>query len=141
MDDDMPILEKMYMVHIHDDTTPCLQDDEDVMYMEATTTSTPTSHERDYKGMHIGVDDDAMIPLVDMMTCDNLHVMDDDIDIIYAPIIFTFPPIACNMLNTCSFPYITCNDDNDACVVTTLLNKCSFPRFVDNKDKILNMLL
>jgi hypothetical protein len=27
MDEAMPTLEKMYMVHKHDDTTPCLEDD------------------------------------------------------------------------------------------------------------------
>jgi hypothetical protein len=52
---------------------------------------------------------------------------------------FTFPPIACNMLNTYSFPCIAYNGDNDACVVTTWSNNCSFPRFVGIKDKILNM--
>jgi hypothetical protein len=29
------------------------------------------------------VDDDAMIPLVDMMTCDSLHGMDDSIAMSY----------------------------------------------------------
>jgi hypothetical protein len=123
--------------------------------------------ECDYKGNNIGVGD-AMITLVDMMIHECLHDSDDPHAMSYASFTFscdallepnvehvesfayddndmpsyecfTFPPIACNMLNNCSFPCIACNDDNDACVVTTLSNNCSFPRFVDNKDKILNM--
>jgi hypothetical protein len=152
MDDKTPILEKIYMVHTHDDTTPCLQDDEYFGHMESPTSTTPTSNECDYKGNNIGVDD-AMIPLVDMMICECLHVMDDAIDITYAPFIFpydalplhnvehvesfdcddismnmplyecfTFPPTACNMLNNCSFPCTACTNDNDACVETTLSN-------------------
>jgi hypothetical protein len=119
MDEATSVLEKMYMVHTHDDTTPCLEDDEHVGHMEPPTSITPTSKECNYKGNNIGVGD-AMIPLVDMM----IHEC------------FTLSPIACNMLNNCSFPCIACNDDNDACVVTTLSNNFSFPRFVDNKDKI-----
>jgi hypothetical protein len=123
--------------------------------------------ECDYKGNNIGVGD-AMITLVDMMIHECLHDSDDPHAMSYASFTFscdallepnvehvesfayddndmpsyecfTFPPIACNMLNNCSFPCIACNDENDACVVTTLSNNCSFPRFVDNKDKILNM--
>jgi hypothetical protein len=123
MDERTPTLDKMYMVQ-HDDTTPCLEDDEHVGHMELPTSTTPTSKECDYKGNNIGVGD-AMLPLVDM----NMLSYE----------CFTLSPIACNMLNNCSFPCIACNDDNDACVVTTLPNNCSFPRFVDNKDKILNM--
>ena len=52
------------------DATPCLQEDGQVGHMKATTTSTPTSHERDYKGMGVDV---TMIPLVDMMNVDCLH--------------------------------------------------------------------
>ena len=55
--------------------------------MEATTTTTPTSHERENKGNDISVDD-AMIPLVDMMNCDCLHAMDDTFDIAYDSFIF-----------------------------------------------------
>jgi hypothetical protein len=124
MDEATPTLKKMYMVHTHDDTTPCLEDDEHVGHMELPTSTTPTSKECDYKGSTIGVGD-AMIPLVDMnmLSCE----------------CFTLSPIACNMLNNCSFPCIACNDDNDTFVVKTLPNNCSFPRFVDNKDRILNM--
>jgi hypothetical protein len=104
--------------------TPCLQDDEHVGHMELPTSTTPTSKECDYKGNNIGVGD-AMIPLVDM----NMLSYES----------FTLSPIACDMLNNCSFPCIACNDDNDTLVVTTLPNNCSFPRFVDNQDKILNM--
>ena len=56
--------------------------------MSATTTTTPTSHERYYKGNNIGVDGDAMLPLVDMMNCDDLHAMDDTFDVTYARFIF-----------------------------------------------------
>jgi hypothetical protein len=107
MDERMPTLDKMYMEHTHDDTTPCLQDDEHVGHMELPTSTTPTSKECDYKGNNIGVGD-AMIPLEDM----NMLSYE----------CFTLSPIACNMLNNCSFPYIACNDDNDACVVATLSN-------------------
>jgi hypothetical protein len=169
MDEEMSILEKMYMVHTPDDTTPCLEDDEYVGHMEPPTSTTPTSKECDYKGNNIGVGD-AMIPLVDMTICECSYDIDDSHGMSYASFTFpcdvllqniiehanlpscddndmnmssyecfTFPPIACNMLNNCSFPCIACNDDNDACVVTTLSNNCSFHRFVDNKDKILNM--
>jgi hypothetical protein len=124
MDERMPTLDKMYMVHTLDDNTPCLEDDEYVGHIELPTPTTPTSKEGDYKGNNIGVGD-AMIPLVDM----NMLSYE----------CFTLSPNACNMLNNCSFPCIACNDDNDACVVTTLSNNCSFPRFVDNKDRILNM--
>jgi hypothetical protein len=124
MDDETPILEKMYMVHTLDDNTPCLEDDEHVGHIEFPTSSTPTSKECDDKGNTIGVGD-AMIPLVDM----NMLSYE----------CFTLAPIACNMLNNCSFPCIACNDDNDTLVVTTLPNNCSFPRFVYNKDKIVNM--
>jgi hypothetical protein len=124
MDEAMPTLEKMYMVHTHDDTTPCLEDDEHVGHMELPTSTTPISKECDYKGNNIGVGE-AMIPLVDM----NMLSYE----------CFTLSPIACNMLNNCSFPCIACNDENDSFVVTTLPNNCSFPRFVNNKDIILNM--
>ncbi|KAK1680984.1 hypothetical protein QYE76_041832 [Lolium multiflorum] len=50
MDDETPIMEKMYMVHEDDDITPCLLDDEHGGHMEPTTSTTPTSYERDYKG-------------------------------------------------------------------------------------------
>ena len=65
-----------------DDATPWIHQDGEVGHKEASTSTTPTSHERDYKGNNIGVDD-AMIPLVDMMTCDDLHAMDDSFDITY----------------------------------------------------------
>ncbi len=167
MDDETPIMEKMYMVHEDDDITPCLLEDEHGGHMEPTTSTTPTSYERDYKGTYMGVDD-AMIPLVDMMTYECMHDLDDTIAMSYASFIspcdalldnivdhvellacdnmimpcyesFTFSPIACNMSNNCSFPCIACNENDNACVVTTLMNNCSFPRLVDNNDKILNM--
>jgi hypothetical protein len=61
MDEAMPTLEKMYMVHTLDDNTLCLEDAEHVGHMELPTSTTPTSKECD----DIGVGD-AMIPLVDM---------------------------------------------------------------------------
>jgi hypothetical protein len=170
MDEETSILEKMYMVHTHDDTSPCLEDDEYVGHMEPPTSTTPTSKECDYKCNNIGIGD-AMIPIVYMMIHDCLHDIEDSHAMSYASFTFpcdafhepnvehvesfdyddndmnmpsyecfTFPTIACNMLNNCSSPCIACNDDNYACVVTTLSNNCSFPRFVDNKDKILNMV-
>nr|XP_051206336.1 uncharacterized protein LOC127321353 [Lolium perenne] len=51
MDDETPIMEKMYMVHEDDDITPCLLlEDEHGGHIEPTTSTTPTSYERDYKG-------------------------------------------------------------------------------------------
>ncbi|KAK1616687.1 hypothetical protein QYE76_022204 [Lolium multiflorum] len=49
MDDETPIMEKMYMVHEDDDITPCLIEDEHGGHIEPTTSTTPTSYERDYK--------------------------------------------------------------------------------------------
>jgi hypothetical protein len=49
MDDEVPITEKkIYMVDEHN-TTPYLHEDEEVGHMEPTTTTTPTSYEKDYK--------------------------------------------------------------------------------------------
>jgi hypothetical protein len=84
MDDEMSILNAM----VPQLEKMCIMDDDEVAYMEAITTSIPTSHERDYKGMDIGVDDDAMIPLVDMMTCECLHNIDDPHAMSYASFIF-----------------------------------------------------
>nr|XP_051205541.1 uncharacterized protein LOC127319602 [Lolium perenne] len=79
MDDETPIMEKMYMVHEDDDITPCLLlEDEHGGHIEPTTSTTPTSYERDYKGTYMGVDD-AMIPLVDMMTYECMHDLEDTI--------------------------------------------------------------
>ena len=75
---------EMYMVD-EDDAIPT--DDEEEGHMEAPTTTTPTSLGRYYKGKN-GVDDDAMIPLVDMMTCDDMHAMYDTFDVTYARFIF-----------------------------------------------------
>nr|XP_051228399.1 uncharacterized protein LOC127345890 [Lolium perenne] len=168
MDDETPIMEKMYMVHEDDDITPCLIEDEHGCHIEPTTSTTPTSYERDYKGTYMGVDD-AMIPLADMMNCECMHDDDDDtIAMSHAPFLFpcdalldnnvdhvellacdhmtmpcyesfTFSPFACNVSNNCSFPCIACNENDNSCVVTTLMNNCSFPRLVNNNDKMLNM--
>jgi hypothetical protein len=71
MEDEMPILdamvphmEKFYAV----DEDSINIDDEGVTSIEATTTSAPTLHKRDYKGINIGVDDDDMI----LMTLSNV---------------------------------------------------------------------
>src|SRR4051812_34919046 len=83
----MPQLEKMYMVH-KDDAMPCIHQEYKVVHKEATTSTTPTSYERYHQGNNKGVDD-AMIPLVDMMNCEDMHAMDDTYDITYAS--STFP--------------------------------------------------
>ena len=74
MDDDAPVMEMFYLV---DDDDAILIDDDQVGHMAPTTTptsTTPTSTEKECKGNKIGVDDDTMIPLVDMMS---LHDIDD----------------------------------------------------------------
>ena len=75
---------EMFMVD-EDDAIPMNVDD--VGHMKATTTTTPTSNERYYKGNSIGVGD-TMIPLVDMITCDDMHAMNDTFDVTYARFIF-----------------------------------------------------
>ena len=87
MDDDAPDMEMFYLVD-EDDATHMVNEDEHVSHMEpnTTTSTSPTSHERECKG-NIG-DDDAMIPLVDMMTCEFL---DDIVDLGMSYDSFTFP--------------------------------------------------
>ena len=91
--------------------------------MEATTTSTRTSHERDDKSMGADV---TMIPLVDMMNDDCLHAMDNLIDISLASLPITCddfavdmlcpkclqcsPIVASKMLNNSSFKCLVCNN-------------------------------
>ena len=70
-----------------DDPTPWLHQEDQVTDKEATTTTTSTSYERYEQCNNKGVDD-AMIPLVDMMTCDDMHTMDDVCDITYDSFIF-----------------------------------------------------
>src|SRR3954466_7113380 len=82
----MPQLEKMYMVH-EDDVMPWLHQEDEVVHKEATTSTTPTSYERYDQGNNKGVDD-AMIPLMYMMNCEDMHVMDDTCDITHASLIF-----------------------------------------------------
>ena len=60
MDQEVPSLDmephmEMYMMD-EDDAIP--MDNEDFGHMEAPTTTTPTSHERYYKGNNMGVDDE-----------------------------------------------------------------------------------
>nr|XP_051183961.1 uncharacterized protein LOC127297785 [Lolium perenne] len=143
MDDETPIMEKMYMVHEDDDITPCLIEDEHGGHVEPSSSTTPTSYEREYKGTYMGVDD-AMIPLVDMKIDECMHDLDDTNAMSYASFIFPcdalidtnivdhvdliacdnmtmpcyecfdFYPIACNLSNNCSFPCIACNENDDA---------------------------
>ena len=110
-----------------------------------------------------------MIPLVDMMTCDDFHAMDNTFDITYDSFIFpcdtshnvdhvkifdcddisidmpcyrcfVYPLIACDMPNNCSFKYFACNEDTNACCcVTNLMNNCSLSMFVENHPISLNM--
>jgi hypothetical protein len=87
MDEETPILEKMYMVHTHDDTTPCLEDDQYVGHLVPPTSTTPTSKECDYKGNNIGVDN-AMTPLLDNDAC-----------------------VVTTLSNNCSFPRFVDNKD------------------------------
>ena len=132
-----------------DDATPWIHQDEEVGHMEATTTTTPTSHEKDYKGMNTGVDDES-VPLVDLHNCDDLHAMDDTFDIAYESFLFPcdalplhnvdhvelldcddisidmpcyrrfiFPIVACNMMNNCSLKCVACNDDINVWCVAT----------------------
>ena len=118
MDEDTPSLdmtephmEKMYMED-EGDATPCLHD-EQVGHMDAaTSTTTPKSHEWDYNGTHMGVDD-AMIPLVDMMTCDCLHDVDFCFDVTYDS--FTFPCDTLFKTNVDHVDFPTC-DDLDTCM-------------------------
>src|SRR3954451_5672625 len=113
------------------------------MEPSTTTSTSPTSHERDFKGNK--GDDATMIPLVDMMTCDCLEDFDaigmsydsftfpcdtcDDMlqnkvkHVVFHPCIdiaipcyenFEIPPmVPCNMMNNCSFPCVACNAEND----------------------------
>ena len=79
-----PPIEKMYMVD-EVDAIPIY--DEEVVHMEATPFTTSTSNERYNQGINTGVVD-AMIPLVDMMNCEDMHVMDSTCDISYASFLF-----------------------------------------------------
>ena len=65
----VPPMEQKY-IEDDDDVNPCLLQDGQVGYMEAPTTSTPTSHEQEYQGMGVGV---TMIPLLDMMNHHMIH--------------------------------------------------------------------
>ena len=167
MDDETPIMEKFQLVDEDDAITI---DDEEIGHMEPNTSTTPTSYEWDYKGNHKGVDDamiplvdmkiceclhdiddpHAMSYASFTFPCDtcNTTIVDHVELVAYDNVVmttpcyecFTFTPIACNMLNNCSFPCIARNDDNDACyVVTNLMNNCYFSMFVDNNDENLNM--
>nr|XP_051207205.1 uncharacterized protein LOC127322837 isoform X2 [Lolium perenne]XP_051207206.1 uncharacterized protein LOC127322837 isoform X2 [Lolium perenne] len=154
MDDETPIMEKMYMVHEDDDITPCLLlEDEHGDHIEPTSSTTPTSYERDYKGTYMGVDD-TMIPLVDMMIYECLHELDDPIAMSYAS--FTFPCDTCDTtivdhveIVACDNLTMPCYDTNlnmfcATCLqyspinATKILNTCSFQCLVCND---VNMLV
>nr|XP_051180967.1 uncharacterized protein LOC127295098 [Lolium perenne] len=149
-EDELPLMETMYMVHEDDDISPCLLQDGHVDHMDPPTSTTPTSNESAYKGNNIGVDD-AMIPLVDMMNFECMHDLDDPFATSHAT--FTFPCdalldnivdhvelIACDTMTMPCYEIFTfsphANDNDHACVVTPLMNTCSFNRVVDNNDNI-----
>ena len=146
-----------------DVATQWIHRDEEVDHMEAPTTTTPNSHERENKCNDMGVDD-AMISLVDMMDCDCLHAMDDTLDVTYESFIFPCDDLTLHNVDhvelykcddiaidmSCYeafiFPTIACNDThhmvdkNDCCVATNLMINFSFPMFVDNHASTMNML-
>jgi hypothetical protein len=149
-EDEFPLMETMYMVHEDDDISPCLLQDGHVDHMDPPTSTTPTSNESAYKGNNIGVDD-AMIPLVDMMTYECMHDLDDTFATSHATFIFPCDAlldnmvdhvelIACDTMNmpcyeSFTFSPLACHNDH-ACVVTPLMNTCYFNRVVDNNDNI-----
>ena len=106
MDDETPLLKmtvpqletKMYMED-EGASISCLHEVEQVGHMKAPTTTTPTSHEKDNKGMGVDV---TMIPLVDMINDDSMHVMYETIDVTYDSFLFpcddTFP-YTCHLLS------------------------------------------
>ena len=93
----------------------CSSDLGQVGHMEVTTTTTPTSHERDYNGTHMGVDD-AMIPLVDMMTCDCLHDVDVSFDVTYASFVFPCDTLFQTNVDHVEFPMYDENPSLDMMV-------------------------
>nr|XP_051184036.1 uncharacterized protein LOC127298121 isoform X2 [Lolium perenne] len=115
-------MEKMYMVHEDDAITPCLIEDEHGGHMEPTTSTTPTSYERDYKGTYMGVDD-AMIPLVDMMIYECLHELDDPIAMSYAS--FTFPCDTCDTTIVDHVEIVACDNLTMPCYDTNLNMFCA----------------
>ncbi|KAK1558224.1 hypothetical protein QYE76_017771 [Lolium multiflorum] len=96
-EDEFPLMEKMYMVH-EDDISPCLLQDGHVDHMDPPTSTTPTSNESAYKGNNIGVDD-AMIPLVDMMTYECMHDLDDTFATSHATFIFPCDALLDNIVD------------------------------------------
>jgi hypothetical protein len=145
LDKMVPNMDTMYMEH-DDDATTCLHNDEHVGHMDSTIPSTPTSNERDYKGMGVDV---TMIPLVDMMTYDCSHAMDDLLAPSYES--FLFP---CDTLFETNVDHVElpiCDDfsidmPSYECfqffpvVNSNMTNNCSFPMFVDNNDHAFRML-
>ena len=136
-----PHLEKMYMED-EDDATPWIH--QDFGHMEAPTTTTPTSHERYYKGINMGVDDES-VPLVDLHNCDDLHAMDDTFDVTYES--FLFPCDALPLHNVDHVELLDCDDiDIDMpcysrfifppIIESNMLTNCSFKCFDCNDDKL-----
>ncbi|KAK1628337.1 hypothetical protein QYE76_002652 [Lolium multiflorum] len=97
-EDEFPLMETMYMVHEDDDISPCLLQDGHVDHMDPPTSTTPTSHESAFKGNNIGVDD-AMIPLVDMMTYERMHDLDDIFAMSHATFIFPCDALLANIVD------------------------------------------
>jgi hypothetical protein len=120
MDEETPILEKIYMVHTHD-TTQCLEDDAYVGHLVPPTSTTPTSKECDYKGNNIGVGD-AMTPFLDndayvvttlSTNCSFPRFVDNQDKILnmFCAQGLQYSPInAAKMLNDCSFKCLVCNN-------------------------------
>ena len=138
--------------------------------MEAPTATSPTSHERYYKG-NMGVDNEN-VPLVDLrirsivacnmkcVACNNdidaccvetnlmkncsfpvfVHTYDNPLGML-CPKCYIKDTIASNMMKNCSFKCIACNDDiNACCIETNFVNNCSFPLSVHANDIPLDML-
>ncbi|KAK1681592.1 hypothetical protein QYE76_042440 [Lolium multiflorum] len=62
MEDEFPLMEKMYMVHEDDDISPCLLQDGHVDHMDPPTSTTPTSHESAFKGANVDKDQERRNP-------------------------------------------------------------------------------
>ena len=124
--------------------TPCRHEVKQVGHMEATTTTTPTSHERDDKGMGVDV---TMIPLVDMMNDDCLHALDETIDVTYASFPFTCDVLPCTHIEHVDSSI--CDDiaidmlcpkclQYSPIVASKMLNNCSFKCLVCNNVEMLD---
>nr|XP_051183872.1 uncharacterized protein LOC127297585 [Lolium perenne] len=128
MDDETPIMEKMYMVHEDDDITPCLLEDEHAGHMDPTTSTTPTSYEREYKGTRktrsTSIEHEltkrALESIIQVSTRSN-------------PALIPFPCFALNMPNNFSFLWFFCKHDDVILTIgitTNMRTNFSFRWFV-----------